>query len=140
VYEIKTSASGLSIDPDQLKRLKALTRHSTVRLVRPEQVFKSGAWVTLKRVRNTIRLLELIGLTAAAWNVINYDRFDDQFEALHSQILYAKSRTDPNDKLVQTLKALTMMRDYMSNFVPESLSLNILYGMSVMRTVADWEN
>jgi hypothetical protein len=118
VYEIKASAYGGYIADWQLSRLRALGSDGHVRLVRPLDVYKQGAWTVNARIKTVVRVLQLIGLATAAWNVINYAEYDGEFNKLMSDIQTAAARKDPDQRLADGLLVLQDAKQYLSHFTP----------------------
>jgi hypothetical protein len=140
IYEIKASASGRLIDRDQKHRLQALSRDGAVRCVRAPEVLNAGQWTAVTRVKQVVRVLGIIGAAGAAWNLIHYSKFDDEFERLKAQLERAASRTNPDDRFAERTQLIAMTRDYLSHFMPSGTIADLTVAGAVYRLIADYGN
>ncbi len=139
VYEIKASVSQLKIAERQVERLEALSKEGNLKFVRPAEGWKNGQWIKVPSARNVVRLLEIVGLATSAWNVINYSKYDWQLEEVAEAIANAKSATDPDDRNIARLEVIRKTRDYLSNFTPPGVALDLVFVAAYEKILAEWE-
>ena len=128
LFEIKTSLSG-SIDRSsggQLERLKNVNGGRRIVLSKsPKRWTIGGGWQNNKRFGAGFKLLSLVGIGTSVYAILNFDDQDEQLDELIAEGKRINGISDPDWKKAETIVWMGQVRNWLSQFFPDSTVVDL---------------
>jgi len=128
LFEIKTSLSG-SIDRSsggQLERLKNVNGGRRIVLSKsPKRWTIGGGWQNNKRFGAGFKLLSLVGIGTSVYAILNFDDQDEQLDELIAEGKRINGISDPAWKKAETIVWMGQVRNWLSQFFPDSTVVDL---------------
>jgi regulation of enolase protein 1 (concanavalin A-like superfamily) len=125
LFEIKTSISG-KIASDQKARLKAVMGGGKIVVAKsPKRWTMASGWEPNKRFGAGFKLLSLVGVGSAVYAILNYDDEDEELDALIAEAKQINGISDPDWKKASTIVWMGSVRNWLSQFFPDSTVVDL---------------
>jgi hypothetical protein len=142
LYDVKASLNG-TLTSDQLGRLKkvlALNSSKQITVVRTPERWIGGTWQPVKAYNNGLKLLSAIGLSSAAYTMLQGDVYASELNEIARQGVRNSRETDPYLKKLDQIALLEgPVKDYLEHFLPPNQSLDWAIHVKVLDILGELE-